>query len=226
MTSQVNSTTCTTPNASVDDAMLLDQTGCSADTKLFDKCSTRLSSLKGHTADAPDIRAYLASRIIQANEKSDPLRHQTFFSSMPMTVHLLCNTVRKDQALLSTPRQHLTDTVSVLDKAVQFAQLVSESSNEKKRHLHQSVSAPILVNKRARVMGLKESGDPSVPPLGVRYQRRNSFVIPKSRSMRFHSFSGCLGSIESLTNDLSLQENGNFSLSDKNGQSQSASEKD
>lgn len=171
--------------------------GCSADAKLHHSCPLTLARIMGIPEEPHGSNEYLVRRTSEASKKCDtsPKTHVELSNKVPA----------------STLKEARMSTSHMLDKTVLFAQLFSESSFHKKRHLDQADSAR-PVSKRARSTGYQENGDPCLPPRGVRYQRRNSFVIPNSKSMAFHRFNGFQGSIESLTNKLSLQENCNLTF--------------
>ncbi len=167
--------------------------------------------------ESVDAKEYLVTKFNQANKNSEIALENLIglSNNTPKFAEFRRRQAEQSYKTLDT-EDHCATTSLILNKAARFARLLSDSSFHKKHDLEQrDLTSSIPTTKRARTVGPLKNDDPCLPPRGVRYQRRNSFVIPKSRSMAFffHWYDGRQGSIESLTSDLSLQDSSaNFTI--------------
>jgi hypothetical protein len=188
------------------------QFGCSPDVKLSQPYLLKLSQVTDMLEEPADangphgVKTKTHGDIALANLLD-------LANNTPKLAEFRRRQAKRSHKALDT-EDHCATTSLMLDKAARFARLLSDSSFHKKHDLEQrDLAYSFPATKRARTVGPLKNDDPRLPPLGVRYQRRNSFVIPKSRSMAFHWYDGRQGSIESLTSDLSLQDSAaNFTI--------------
>ncbi|GAX16851.1 hypothetical protein FisN_5Hu224 [Fistulifera solaris] len=189
------------------------QVGCSPDVKLFHPYPLKLSQVKDMLEETADAKESPVTKMNHPKTHGD-IALANFLglaNNTPKLAEFRRRPAKRSHKALDS-EDHCASTSLILDEAARFARLLSASSFHKNHDLVQS-DLTFPATKRARTVGPLKNDDPCLPPLGVRYQRRNSFVIPKSRSMAFHWYDGRPGSIESLTSDLSLQDSAaNFTI--------------